>query len=328
MASRYQRHTQGAVEPGDLADDLSGGKCAVSFSTARTLTSEQQEDFDLLLREVKELRPLPAIALRLIAMAEDSRFSAQDLAGTIRTDQTLTLKILRLANSPAFGLARRITSLREAIVLLGFREVRSLALAACVVDPTIGDRITGAQLNYETFWVNSLVVAHFAQVLAEAEGVDRDEGFTAGIVHNVGRLAMGQHRPHWLRDSVYWAREQRVTVHEAQIVTLGFTDAELGGEIARTWSFPQRLAEAVERHAWPLSKLSGTRDLDSIVARARRFARANGISDSVDPRSKPLAADMDWQLPKVHTGLQALGGVTGVIERASALLGQPAGSIS
>jgi HD-like signal output (HDOD) protein len=294
----------------------------VPLSLVHQPTPEQQDDFDQLIREVKELRPLPAIALRLIAMAEDSRFSAQDLAGTIRTDQALTLKILRLANSPAFGLPRRITSMREAIVLLGFREVRALALAACVVDNTIRERIRGAQLNYETFWVNSLVIAHFAQVLAEAEGVDRDEGFTAGVVHNVGRLAIAQHRPEWLRDSVEWARTNDLSVHEAQVHLFGFTDADLGAEIARTWSFPQRLVEAVERHAWPLSRLDATQELDSIVARARRFARAHRIWDSVEVIGKPLTPDSDWQLPRVSSGLKAMGGVSGIVDRAHALLGE------
>lgn len=285
------------------------------------LSPEQQISFETLLHEVKELQPLPAIALRLIAMAEDGRFSAQDLAGTIRTDQALTLKILRLANSPAFGLPRRITSLREAIVLLGFREVRSLALGACVVDATVRDRIAGAMLDYEVFWVNSLVVAYFAQSLAEADGVDRDEAFTAGVVHNVGRLAMAQHRPDWLRETVLLARTESMTVHDAQVARLGFTDAELGAAIARAWSFPPRLVDAVAHHAWPLSRLGGAADLDTVVAKARRFARSQSVSDGVDTLpAQPLAPDSEWQLPRVSDSLRSLGGVPGVLERARAFL--------
>jgi len=290
------------------------------LTTQHDRTPEQQEAMDDLIREVKELRPLPAIALRLIAMAEDRRFSAQDLAATIRTDQALTLRILRLANSPAFGLPRRITSLREAIVLLGFREVRSLALGACVVDASVRDRIAGAMLDYEVFWVNSLVVAYFSQVLADAEGLDRDEGFTAGVVHNVGRLALAQHRPDWLRDAVMLARAEGFAVHDAQVHQLGFTDAELGAAVARTWSFPPTLVEAVERHAWPLSQLGKARDLDGIVARARRFARAHRVTDGVDVVGHTLSPDRDWMLPATAEALRRLGGVPGVLQRARAFL--------
>ncbi len=283
-------------------------------------SAEQQEAFDDLVRDVKELRPLPAIALRLIAMAEDSRFSAQDLAGTIRTDQALTLRILRLGNSPAFGLPRRITSLREAIVLLGFREVRSLALGACVVDATAHGRIEDAMLDYEVFWVNSLVVAYFGQVLAEAEGLDGDDGFTAGVVHNVGRLALAQHRPQWLRDAVVLARSEGLTIHDAEVQVLGFSDAEVGGAVARAWSFPQQLVDAVEHHAWPLSQLGQSRDLDSIIARARRFARSHRVSDGLDVVGRPLIPDQEWALPKHVDALRSLGGVTGILERARAFL--------
>jgi HD-like signal output (HDOD) protein len=280
------------------------------------LTPEQQESFDALVREVKELRPLPTIALRLVAMGEDSRFSAQDLAGTIQTDQALTMKILRLANSAAFGLPRRVKSLREAIVLLGFRDVRSMALAGCVVEDGVRERIAGALLDYDLFWVNSLVVAHFAQVLAEHEEVDRDEAFTAGVVHNIGRLAMAQQRPEWIRHVTIASRDTGRPVHDLQREQLGFTDADLGAAIARQLSFPQPLVDAVERHAWPLSQLGQSSDLDVIVAKARRLARANALSDSVDIVGRRLAPDEDWKRPRVEAALLRFGGVEGVINRA------------
>ncbi|MDA1010719.1 MAG: HDOD domain-containing protein [Chloroflexi bacterium] len=281
-------------------------------------TPEQQAQFELLLREVKELRPLPAIALRLIAMSEDRRFSAQDLADTIRTDQALTLKILRLANSPIFGMPRRITSLREAIVLLGFREVRSMALGACVVDHAARDRLVEARLDYEVLWTNSLVVAHFARVLAALETVDREDAFTAGIVHNVRRLALAQHRPKWMAQAVDAAAERSIPVHQAELEQFGFTDAQVGSALASAWSFPQGLVEAAERHQWPLSDIPDRRGLDSLVARARRFARAHGISDGVDVVGSRLHPDVEWQMPRVVQAMGEIGGVEGVIERAKA----------
>lgn len=283
-------------------------------------TPQQQSLFDTLVHEVKELRPLPAIALKLIAMGEDSRFSAQDLAGTIQTDQALTLKILRLANSPAFGLPRRIKSLREAIVLLGFRDVRSMALAGCVVEEGVRERIAGALMDYDLFWVNSLIVAQFAQALAENEDVDRDEAFTGGVVHNIGRLAMAQQRPDWIRIVTVASRETGLPVHDLQRQKLGFTDADLGAAIARQLSFPPRLVDAVEHHTWGLDDLGASADLDVIVAKARRLARANALSDSVDNVGRRQPLDRDWYLPRAQTSLRKLGGVDGVIRRARGFL--------
>jgi HD-like signal output (HDOD) protein len=290
--------------------------------TPDDLALRRRRDLDHLLRTVKELRPLPALAVRLIAMAEDTRFSAQDLAAAIRMDQALTLRILRLANSPTFGLPRRITTLREAIVLLGFREVRSLALAVCVIDDSAQRTVDASVLDYHTFWINSLTVAAFADVLARGEGHDHDEAFSAGIIHNVGRLALAQHRPEWLVASVKLAAQDVVTIHEAQRHLFDFTDAELGAAIARASSFPERLIEAVERHAWPLAAFEDRTSLAYLVVRARRFARHHGIADGVDPVTARGTVDFDWRQPKVIAALKQAGGVTELLKRGEEFLSE------
>lgn len=283
-------------------------------------TPEQEDDFQALLALVSELQPLPAVALRLIAIAEDARFSAQDLADTVRVDQALTLKILRLSNSPFFGLPRRITSIREAIVLLGFREVRSLALSACVLDPLVRDALDEAGIDYDVFWLNSMVVAHLAQALAIVEGVDQDQGFTAGLVHNIGRLALAQHRPDHLKAATLEARASRTTIHEAQTRLLGYSDAELGAAVANAWAFPMPLIESIENHARPLSEVPDRRSLDSIVIRARRFARSHGVGDGVEVITTRPVADIEWRSPDAERALRKLGGVDGILQRARGYL--------
>jgi len=284
-------------------------------------TPAQAESFQHLLDEVHELQPLPAVALRLISMAEDSRFSAQDLADAIRVDQALTLKVLRLSNSALYGLPRRITSIREAIVLLGFREVRALALNACVLDPLVRDALERAGIDYDVFWMNSMVVGHFAQALAMVEGIDQDQAFTAGLVHNIGRLAVAQHRPDDLRAATTEARARRSTIHEAQRLLYGFTDAELGAAIADTWTFPLPLVEAIANHGRPSLELTDRRALDSIVVRARRFARAQGVCDGLDLIATRPLADIEWRTPDAERALRRFGGVDGILERAHGYIG-------
>ena len=283
-------------------------------------TPEQEEDFQALLAQVKELQPLPAVAVRLIAMSEDSRFSAQDLADTVRVDQALTLNVLRLSNSSFFGLPRRITSIREAIVLLGFREVRSLALSACVLDPLVRDALDHAGIDYDVFWLNSMVVGHLAQALAIVENVDQDQGFTAGLVHNIGRLALAQHRPEQLKTATLEARASRTTIHQAQARLLGYSDAELGAAVANAWAFPVPLIESIENHMRPLSDIPDRRSLDSIVIRARRFARSHGVSDGLELITTRPVPDIEWRSPDAERALRKLGGVDGILQRARGYL--------
>lgn len=284
-------------------------------------TPAQEEDFQELLAQVQELQPLPAVALRLIAMAEDVRFSAQDLAEAVRVDQALTLKVLRLSNSAFYGLPRRITSIREAVVLLGFREVRSLALSACVLDPLVRDSLEQAGIDYDVFWRNSMVVGYFAQVLSIVERIDQDEAFTAGLVHNIGRLAMAQHRPDHLKAATLRAQATGATIHEVQRAAFGYTDADLGAAIADSWTFPLPLVEAIANHQRPLTELPDRRGLDALVVRARRFARSHGICDGLDLITTRPFGDIEWRTPEAERALKRFGGVSGILERAETFTG-------
>lgn len=277
-------------------------------------TEAQQARLAEILRDVKEIRPLPAVALRVLAMSEDDRFSAQQLAELIRVDQALTVRTLRLSNSSFYGMPRRITTLRDAIVLLGMREVRSLAIASCVVDVSIAPR---EEFDYAQFWVNSFAVATLAAVLSEAFDCEPDDAFTAGIVQNVGRLALAQFRPKWLQASVAIARHSRRPLQDVQMELFGFSDSEIGGTIARHWQFPEPLCMAVERHAGPRHEddVVGA-PLTAVVRRAWRFAQASRIGDGLEePQRMPV--EMDWSHPQVQQGLRAAGGVSGILRRAA-----------
>lgn len=286
-------------------------------------TAEQQRAFDALVKEIEELRPLPAIAASIVQMSEGSKFSAQDLARVVSTDQALTLTILRLSNSPLYGLPRRITTVRDSIVLLGFREVKKTALAACMMQ----DSNATTHLEYRAFWLYSLVVGMLAETLAKAEGGDPNEAFTAGVLHNIGRLALDQYQPNLLGAVAQRAREEQRALHEVQLSLLGFTDAELGGMLARRWKFPEPLCEAVENHVAKMSDLSSRTAPDALVVRARRYARANGMTDGLDIRSK-LAPDRDWLGPPISTELARVGGFDGVLTRAESFLNEALRALS
>lgn len=286
-------------------------------------TPAQEGDFQNLLARVQELQPLPAVALRLISMADDSRFSAMDLADTVRVDQALTLKVLRLSNSAFFGLPRRITSIREAVVLLGFREVRSLALSACMVDDLTRDAILRAGIDYDVFWRNSVVVAYFAQALAVMEHLDQDEAFTAGLVHNIGRLALAQQRPEDLHDATVEARVRKLSIQDVQRERYGYTDAELGAAIADSWTFPVPLVDAIANHMASLLDLPDRRGLDAVVIRARRMARAQGVDDGLDVITTRPMADIEWSSREAEQALRKFGGVAGILDRAGEFVGVP-----
>ena len=172
------------------------------------------------MQEIAELRPLPSVALRVLEIAESEHFSAHELAQAIGTDAALTAKMPRLANSAYYGFPRRISTVRDAVVLLGFRAVRSATLATCVIDTMP----RGAQIDDRTFWHFSITVGMLAEVLARSTRRHADEAFTAGVLHNIGRLALDQQRPDALRRAMATFRNDgRIHEFADRCVRLGAT---------------------------------------------------------------------------------------------------------
>lgn len=270
---------------------------------------------DELVQRVTELRPLSTVATRVIALTEGDTFSAHELATTLASDQALSAKLLRLANSAYYGFPRRVATVRDAVVLLGFRQVRQAALATCLVDALPG----GRTLRYAEFWQHSLAVGITAELLARAEGVAQDEAFTAGVLHQVGRLALDQHVPDAFASAVELARTQSLALRDAQRIVLGYTDAALGGALVRAWQFPAPLADAIERHELAPDALPDRRSLAACIVRARLFVRAQGIPDGLERRD-PEPAPPEWTEPPLSVALARQGGVGGLMGRAGAFV--------
>lgn len=276
---------------------------------------------DELVAEITDLRPMPAAGTRVLELTEGDRFSAHDLSQTLAADQAITAKLLRLANSAYYSYPRRISTVRDAVVLLGFRAVRSATLASCVIDTMEGAH----ELDPDEFWRFSVTVGAFAEILArQHKSYEPDEAFTAGVLHNVGVLALDQHRPEILRETLDRSRNSGVPLHDVQLALLNFTDAQLGGALILSWNFPDSLVAAVEGYSLGDPNLPGIPDLTSHVASARAFALSLGISEGLGPvaTTPPPAA---WQGPEVERALSYVGGVEGVMERASAFVSATVG---
>ncbi|MEZ4502580.1 MAG: HDOD domain-containing protein [Dehalococcoidia bacterium] len=268
-----------------------------------------------LAQRVAELRPIGAVAARTLQLTEGDQFSAHELARVIASDQVLTTKLLRLANSAYYGFPRRISTVRDAVVLLGFREVRATTIASSVIDAMNETTV----LNRRDFWFFSVATGMLAEVLARADHINQGEAFTAGVVHQIGRLALDQHEPELLRAIVRLATHQHISIHEAESAVLGYTDADLGAVLAEMWNFPPPLIEAVRLHHRSLADVPDPRSLAAQVIRAREFARSYGMSNGIESTEREDPPD-DWLAPAISGALASSGGAEGIFERVSVFL--------
>jgi len=275
-----------------------------------------RKDAAELLTRIDELPPLPAVAARVMSMAEDERTSAMDLAQVLATDQALTAKLIRISNSAYYGFARRISTVREAVVMLGFKQVRQVAVGASLMN-TFKRGIPGDPFDVDLFWGHSVAVAVTAEGLAKKSfAVKPEDAFTAGILHDIGRLVLRQVMPEEFAEAVRVARTGELTLHEAELEFTGYSHDDVGRVLGDQWKFPGHLVEAVQCHHD--ATLTGSSDgLPGVVAQADRLILHYGLYCGYDLE--------DGELLPVPVE-QACGGIERVLNRAFSFIESASGT--
>jgi len=182
----------------------------------------------------------PAVQAILPRLGDDA-FDADELAHMVSKDPVLAARVLRLANSPFYGLSRQIGSLREAVAILGFGSLRGLVLSAGLISAFSASDSAGVR--------HSLAVAAAASALAAGLGLERNTAFTAALLHNLGALLLGHFAPlPWATLAAGPDDNARLT-RERQV--FGYDHCELGAEITRHWNFPAAIQRAIRHYPLP-----------------------------------------------------------------------------
>jgi len=227
-----------------------------------------------ILAAIEALPPLPAVALRVMEVAQNPKSSASDLALVVSSDPGLSGRILRVANSAAYRRQREVTSVQEALVTLGFVQARNMAISGAIAGAYAPDALN-VLFRIEVFWRHSIAVAFkAAEYAGKSRRLDVPSAFTAGILHNMGRLAMFYADPAGLDQAVAMALERDLSLEAIEQDILGFDHAEIGGLLARKWKLPADIQDAVARHH--TAETSET-TLAAVVAAADAFVVRNGL---------------------------------------------------
>ncbi|MBT2969917.1 MAG: hypothetical protein B6D72_06570 [gamma proteobacterium symbiont of Ctena orbiculata] len=201
-------------------------------------------------RETK-LISLPEAYLKLKAVVERPDYELTDIADAVSIDPALTTRVLRLVNSPYFGLAGRIETVIRAVSMLGVQQIHDLALTTCVAHAFSG--INPDHLDMRSFWRKSIFSGLAAQHLAKNRGVlDSERMFVAGLLSDIGHLILYQSVPQEILEADNLARERQLPAVEVEREMLGLDYARVGATLMRQWQLPDSLIETTEFHPEPL----------------------------------------------------------------------------
>jgi HD-like signal output (HDOD) protein len=198
-----------------------------------------------ILDDNKELLSLPQTLAEVIRVTRQENFSAGQLAEILMRDPALTAKILRIVNSPFYGMSREVTSMTQAVVTLGTRQVTALALSSSVYNITAK---WGTCIDRVRFWRHSLEVAIGARLIAEAINYRAwEELFVAGLLHDIGMLVLENSYPDAC-DRIWAGSEVRESVTDQEEGVWGTNHARVGQFLLEQWHLPAVICEAVGRH--------------------------------------------------------------------------------
>jgi HD-like signal output (HDOD) protein len=219
-----------------------------SSMTATVHTS--QESASQMVDAVKGLVSPPDVCTRVLHLVRSPDATAREIGEVISRDPSLTARLLRIVNSPFYGVRKRVDTVSRAVAIVGGRELYSLVVAVSAAATFM--RIPNDLVNMDTFWRHSVFCGLISRNLAKRCRVLHPERlFVAGLLHDIGSLVIYNRQPEKARELLDGAQGDEGRLYGLEMEALGFSHAHLGGLLMASWSLPDALQEAVLWHHQP-----------------------------------------------------------------------------
>ncbi len=211
------------------------------------------KDLTGLLDDIVTLPSAPTVLLRITKIIDNPSAAFGDIAEAISADPSISMKVLRLANSAYYGVRQRVGSLAHAISLLGLKVIKNLVLTATVFRALSSSGPEKRPLfNREQFWLHCLGTGLIARVLARSRtresGIDPEETFAAGLLHDVGKIILEQHVHKKFEEALEKSAASGTPLHACEQEIIGLDHAVIGGKLAEKWNLPKELVRAISHH--------------------------------------------------------------------------------
>lgn len=217
-------------------------------------------------RPVSELPSLPVVALKLLKLTSDIESSSLDLARVVETDPALTAKVLRIINSAAYALPRKISSVQQAVVLLGFSTIRTLALEVTLFEQLVPSQ-HGLAFDRIFFWRHCLSVAGLSMAFAESLGhPEPQEVYVAGLLHDIGKIILDVYGRISYREFLNNISRSEGLLVEEERALIGLSHDEVGAFFCAEWGIPQGIMLAIRFHHQRFGHLNLPADQALLVA--------------------------------------------------------------
>lgn len=214
------------------------------------MMTEKQSDLDWVIDTIENIPTLPVISQQVMDINEEDPNSHRKYVDIIEKDQALSVKLLKLANSAFYGSLSRVSSVDNAIVRLGVKEVRSVVLAFSVLDFFSNEDDEGYDRNL--FWKHAIVCSQVAKYLGNHYRIrDDDTLFIAGLIHDVGKVVVDEYFHEEFLEILDVISKKHTTFSQAEKAVLGTTHYQIAAKLLKQWRFPAKVIMQVLYHHAP-----------------------------------------------------------------------------
>jgi putative nucleotidyltransferase with HDIG domain len=246
------------------------------------------------IRNLDSLPAMPVVAQKILSLPLDTYEGEVRLLKLIEQDPQISARVIGLANSPLYGIAKSVTSISDAAMILGITRVKSVSVGIAVMS-TLNRHPTG-HLDTQNLWLHSLGIAQGMGVLARAmPGSTRphdDEIFLAGLLHDIGYMVLNYIDPvrsDLLQSRLAAAPDRPVNEVETEVIEIGH--GELGAELARHWDLPNNIVAVLRYHHNPADAgAANGQPLINLLNLTEKLLPAFGIAEHVSPD----VSERDW----------------------------------
>jgi len=235
-----------------------------------------------LIMTIRDLPAMPHVASKVLELSSDPDTSADILQKVIADDQAMTARILKIANSAMYACSRRIKTLSEAIVMLGFNSIRSLVVTSAARNLySTGSARMG--LKERLLWEHSIGCAFACRLLVQKrKPALQEEAFLAGLMHDIGKLVLNLQLPEEFEEIVQIVYNENRDFHETELELLGFDHARVGSLLVNKWKLSPTLEEVIGHHHNP-AEMTTDRPLLLFLDLANQICQKYGFGFQEQP---------------------------------------------
>ena len=207
-------------------------------------------DAERIVTNVLKVAALPAVAIKFSEAIKNPLTSNQDLENIVSEDSALAAKVLMVANSALFNFPSKIDTISKAVTIIGHKQLSELILSCSIV--AMFKDIPQDVIDMDMFWRHSIAVATAARILsASRRDQNIEKYFTAGLLHDVGKLIIFVEAPKYALEVITKCAETNELMHKVEKSVLGFDHAKLGAMLLKKWKLPEDIVSSVYYHHMP-----------------------------------------------------------------------------